>query len=585
MQQSPILGPENMKGKAMFTTKTTARFFKGFWLAGFIALALFIASPSSALAWTELAPMNTAREQFAAAVVNGKIFVLGGRDINGNLISSMEIYDPATNNWTLVPNAMDRGLSGLTAAVVNNVIYFFGGFELINNTLLPINFARSYDPALDAWNDLAPRPQQLPTALTTAVAHGGHIYLFGGELRAGGQGGVEPYSETSPIVQRYTPANDQWILRAEMPWTASKPAVAAVGNTIYIMGGDWPGNIGGMVNWVAAYNVNANTWDAQNAGDLPRSNSYTASSAAPVLQSPAGAGAGVRRQIFLLGGRTFPGRYAAKDIIVYDPLVNAGWNIAPMTAGTHGFFDNMALTSTGGPEGYTVYIGGGRDGFAAADITNSLWAHSFDMANGIMPGQAVADDADLNQDGVFDNLQPDVIKSVKTLETDSMMGVDLGLVAPGLNIEIAMIQPARLGSMQDPNRRFPWGLLTFTLDAPPGGVRLDEELTVRVYTSFDLPENAIWYNYIPDPANPASRVWENASAYTRILQDAQGRRRIVEMDLKQGGTRDLDPGARNIAVMGGPTLPPIPASNPQIEVRIGEGTGCFVNSLAGPQAR
>ncbi|MDI6798247.1 MAG: kelch repeat-containing protein [Desulfatibacillaceae bacterium] len=478
----------------MFRQKTTARPVKGFWLAGFIALAILIASPSGALAWVELTPMNTAREQFAAAVVNGKIFVLGGRDTNGNLLSSMEIYDPVANTWTLVPNAMDRGLSGLTAAVVNNVIYFFGGFELVNNSLLPMNFARSYDPALDVWNDLAPRdPRFIPTALNTAVAHGGHIYLFGGELRAVGQDGGEPFSQISPIVRRYTPANDSWLPLNPMPWTTSKPAVAAVGDTIYLMGGDRLDNINGMVSWVAAYNVTANTWDVQTPADLPRPNSYTASSAAPVLQSPAGAGPGVRRQIFLFGGRTLLGRYAAKDVIVYDPLVNAGWNIAPMTAGTHGFFDNMALTSTGGPEGYTVYIGGGRDGFVAADISNALWAHSFDMANGIMPGQAVPDDADLNQDGTFDNLQPLVIKSVKTLEANQMMGVDVRPANKDRDldkldpIEVAMIQPARLGSMQDPQRRFPWGLLTFTLDAPPGGVRWNEALTIRVYTSFDLP--------------------------------------------------------------------------------------------------
>jgi hypothetical protein len=524
--------------------------------------------------------MNTAREQFAAAVVNGKVFVLGGRDAGGNLLRSMEIYDPALNAWTLVPDAMAQGVAGLTAAVVNDIIYFFGGF--MGENKLPGSFEWAYDPAADTWAQIAPRnPQLVPTALCTAVAHGGHVYLFGGE-RLVIQGDAQS-PQASTTVLRYTPGQPGvWAELASMPWTASKPALAAVDNTIYLMGGDRTDNIGGMVNWVAAYNIAANTWDAVTPGDLPRTNSYTASSAAPVLQSPAGAGAGVRRQIFLFGGRTFPGRYAANDVIIYDPLVRAGWQIAPMTAGEFGFFDHMALTSTGGPEGYTVFIGGGRDGFVAADITNEFWAHSYDMANGIMPGQAVPDDADLNQDGVFDNAQPNVIKSVRALDGGHMMGVDISLVDPFLNVEIAMIQPARLGSMEDPGRRFPWGLLTFTLDEIPGGIRQGEELTVRVHTSFDLPENAIWYNYMQNPAQQGRRIWENASAYTRILQDNQGRRRIVEMDLKQGGNGDLDPAARNIAVMGGPSLPPIPASKPQIEVVSG-GTGCFVNTLTGQQ--
>src|SRR5437016_3332188 len=47
--------------------------------------------------WKELAPMPTKRGAAAAAVANGKIYVTGG----ANNIDLVEMYDPATNLWTV----------------------------------------------------------------------------------------------------------------------------------------------------------------------------------------------------------------------------------------------------------------------------------------------------------------------------------------------------------------------------------------------------------------------------------------------------------------------------------------------------
>ena len=46
--------------------------------------------------------MNGRRLQFGVAVVDGKIFVVGGRD-GLKTLNTVECYDPATKTWTFLP--------------------------------------------------------------------------------------------------------------------------------------------------------------------------------------------------------------------------------------------------------------------------------------------------------------------------------------------------------------------------------------------------------------------------------------------------------------------------------------------------
>ena len=51
--------------------------------------------------WVEVGSLAVARNNFACAVHDGKIFVIGGGD--GRYLSSVEIFDPASETWTFGP--------------------------------------------------------------------------------------------------------------------------------------------------------------------------------------------------------------------------------------------------------------------------------------------------------------------------------------------------------------------------------------------------------------------------------------------------------------------------------------------------
>ena len=50
-------------------------------------------------AWEEVAPMATARQEHAVAVLDGKLYAVGGYHNDDGRLSSVERYDPVTNAW------------------------------------------------------------------------------------------------------------------------------------------------------------------------------------------------------------------------------------------------------------------------------------------------------------------------------------------------------------------------------------------------------------------------------------------------------------------------------------------------------
>ena len=54
-------------------------------------------------AWTQLACMSGYRIVHASAAVGDKLYVFGGRGGGGRL-STVEVYDPASNSWAQGPS-------------------------------------------------------------------------------------------------------------------------------------------------------------------------------------------------------------------------------------------------------------------------------------------------------------------------------------------------------------------------------------------------------------------------------------------------------------------------------------------------
>ncbi|MFC1719036.1 sigma-70 family RNA polymerase sigma factor, partial [Candidatus Poribacteria bacterium] len=80
-------------------------------------------------AWTQKADMPTARRSTGSAVVDGKIYVIGGAEgWGGPTIKTVEEYDPATDTW-MARTDMPTSRHGLAVAAVDGIIYAIGGWS------------------------------------------------------------------------------------------------------------------------------------------------------------------------------------------------------------------------------------------------------------------------------------------------------------------------------------------------------------------------------------------------------------------------------------------------------------------------
>jgi N-acetylneuraminic acid mutarotase len=155
---------------------------------------------SSTNTWSYKAPMPTPRDDFAIAVYQNKIYCIGGstgitRERGQTLTSANEVYDPATNTWenrTGVPTMRTKA----TANVVDGKIYVMGGYP--NTTLNEV-----YDPATDTWTEMP-----LSTdPFGPSVVYNDSIYVMWGKTRI------------------YDPYTNNWSFGAQQPKETSYASV------------------------------------------------------------------------------------------------------------------------------------------------------------------------------------------------------------------------------------------------------------------------------------------------------------------------------------------------------------------------
>ena len=76
--------------------------------------------------WRILALMKAPRASVGVAALGGKIYAVGGRNPDGQVVATNEVYDPATNTWkALAPLPKPRDHTATVAA--DGRIHVIGG--------------------------------------------------------------------------------------------------------------------------------------------------------------------------------------------------------------------------------------------------------------------------------------------------------------------------------------------------------------------------------------------------------------------------------------------------------------------------
>lgn len=117
--------------------------------------------------WAARASMPAARNHFGSAVVDGKIYAIGGQtgqDAASVFKSDNFRYDPATDTWTSmksIPTA--RSHANATTIAHQGRVLVMGGE---NTPTTQLNKVEAYDPASNTWKSLT----NLPRNITAGIA-------------------------------------------------------------------------------------------------------------------------------------------------------------------------------------------------------------------------------------------------------------------------------------------------------------------------------------------------------------------------------------------------------------------------------
>ena len=146
---------------------------------GSSALATHEIYDPAAGTWSSAPSLPTARTHLAAVTGrDGLIYAIvgyNGPDPGGVYLTTVEGFDPMTNDWT-TKSSMPTGRSGLAAVTgANGLIYAIGG----QNSGGYLNTVEVFDPSTNSWTT----GQSIPAAryrLAAAVGPDGLIYAMGG---------------------------------------------------------------------------------------------------------------------------------------------------------------------------------------------------------------------------------------------------------------------------------------------------------------------------------------------------------------------------------------------------------------------
>jgi N-acetylneuraminic acid mutarotase len=151
--------------------------------------------------WERLPDLPTQRNHLAMVALNGKVIVAGGRfgpGAGAERTDIVEIYDPATRVWTRgAPLPAVRG--GITGAVVNGCMFVFGGEGEPTHVLGLTPHTYGYDPRADRWTQLPDLPIAVHGLKGSAVIDG-RIFLPGGGITLGGNSGTNAMQVYRPTM-------------------------------------------------------------------------------------------------------------------------------------------------------------------------------------------------------------------------------------------------------------------------------------------------------------------------------------------------------------------------------------------------
>jgi N-acetylneuraminic acid mutarotase len=120
----------------------------------------------------------------------------------------------------------------VSAAVLDGKIYALGGDHGHDITQIDVNSCPRFDPATKKWNSIASLPDGRSHFESSTIVHKGQILIVGGRCNSS-----KPARNVVSDLLQYDPKADKWRVVGAMPENLLAPAAAIISGRIVVAGG------------------------------------------------------------------------------------------------------------------------------------------------------------------------------------------------------------------------------------------------------------------------------------------------------------------------------------------------------------
>lgn len=318
-----------------------------------------------------------------AVLRSGKVLLAGGyggpRDINLQPHSVAQLYDPATNMWSLAAPPLTIRFNAQSVVLGDGRVIVAGGLASGTGPLPFLTSAEIYDPVANAWSPAGEiSANGYESAALAALGNGM-------ALAAGGGADGKPTSS----AELFDPSARTWLTTGSL--TESRSGAAAMrlaDGSILVVGGQ--GARGSPLTSAERFDPASHTWTVMPSG---LKTAILDESAIPLNDG----------RVFVSAWPDFVfGHWSTADVEVFDPRVAASspspsqspgaagaWTSMPDVAGPFGNYSaygggfTSTATASALPDGRVLLVGTGPNSeFHPATPTSTVVAAIYDPANG-----------------------------------------------------------------------------------------------------------------------------------------------------------------------------------------------------------
>ena len=209
--------------------------------------------------YSESTPIPVKSAGFASGVIDGKIYLASGFDVDQNgevtRLNHLSVFDPETDTWdtTGARLPVSRSMWGQMNTVLDGKFYLIGGLSMdwvIDHfQITPYARVDVYDPQTDTWESKANLPDSL--GANGVCTDGEKLYVTGGRNR----------DRQFSSFYAYDPATDSWEELTEMPIIRAVHVSVALDGKIYVISGNSGGGPENRTENCIVYDPGSDQWD------------------------------------------------------------------------------------------------------------------------------------------------------------------------------------------------------------------------------------------------------------------------------------------------------------------------------------